>query len=283
MATQTTSTSYETFLAYARLAGFTDEKMIRDIFDAGQSFLSENVDPGSLMDVIAMSDKAPESYKSFLKNFYNIKSLNVGVTTVSEYMAAKNAYKTTFQKFGLQDMATDENIDKFLTNQVSVDEAYARLNTAFNAINNADAALKQQLATYFPSLTTKDIVANILGVGKSVSELQKMIDISGIKAEAATAGIQSTLSPEELLAQGVNRATARQGFQNVAASLPGFEAAAARAGEQPSTIQTELEKEQLLGLRSQRRAQLTTREQGLFAGQSGANQNALRKASTGKI
>ena len=115
----------------------------------------------------------------------------------------------------------------------------------------------------------------------TVAELQQQIGMSGIRAEAATAGLSGTLTAEELFAQGVTRDRARQGYQEVKATKGLAEAAATRAGQDAKTIQTELEKESLLGLRSKRRAQLAAREQAYFAGKSGTAQVSLGGSTSG--
>ena len=263
------------------LLGITDTAMLQDIYKASEKYLAEDIDFSLIPDLLAGSPDAPESFKLFLGDFNKIKQLNVGVTTIAEFTKARNEYKALMRYYGLSDYSSDAAADKFLMNQVSVDEAADRMEVAYNAIKYADEALKTQLKTYFPSLTDKDIVANILGVGQTVAELQKKIGVSGIRAESATAGLTGRLSAEELFAQGVSRQQARQGYQEVKAQKPLAEAAATRAREDASTIQTELEKESLLGLRSQRRARLAAREQAYFAGKSGTSQVSLGGSTSG--
>lgn len=261
--------------------GITDVGLLQDIYNASTKYLNAGLDPYLIPDLLAGSADAPASFKAFLGDFNKIKQLDVGVTTLAEFSRARNDYKALLRYYGMSEIATDANADKFLMNQVSVEEANARMQTAFNAVKYADEALKQQLKTYFPSLTDKDIVASILGVGQTVAELQKKIGISGIRAESATAGLTGRLSAEELFAQGVSREEARQGYQEVKAQKPLAEAAASRAREDASTIQTELEKESLLGLKSKRRAQLAAREQAYFAGRSGTSQVSLGGSTSG--
>lgn len=263
------------------LLNITDTTLLQDIYNASKKYLAEGIDTYLIPDILAGSADAPASFKAFLGDFTKIKSLNVGVTTIAEFTKARSEYKALMRYYGLDEYVSDASADKFLMNQVSVDEAANRMEVAFNAIKYADEALKQQLKTYFPSLSDKDIAANILGVGKTVAELQQQIGMSGIRAEAATAGIAGRLTAEELYSQGVTRERARQGYQEVAAATPLAEAAALRGREDASTIQTELEKENLLGLRSQRRARLAAREQSYFAGKSGTAQVSLGGSTSG--
>lgn len=279
-------TSYQVFRdILVSLVGFSseDEGLLRDIWDASESYIRENVDIGLIPDVLAGSTNAPQSYKNYIANFDKIKGSTTGITTIAELNQARRSYKQLLSYYGMNDIANNATADQFLIGNISPQEAADRMQTAFNAVKYADAALKEQLKTFYPSLTDVDIAKTILGVGKTVGQLEQELKVAGIQAAAATAGITTTLGAEELAKQGVTRQQAQQGFANVAGSLAGAQAAAARAGQDATTIQSELEKEQLLGLRSKRRAQLAAREQGLMAGQSGAGQTALSKTSIGKF
>ena len=279
-------TSYNVFRdILVSLVGFSaeDENLIRDIWNSSEGYISEGVDLGLIPDVLAGSNTAPQSYKTYLANFDKIKGNTTGITTIAELNQARKSYKQLLSYYGMNDIANNSTADQFLVGNISPQEAADRMQTAFNAVKYADTALKEQLKTFYPSLTDTDIAKTILGVGKTVGQLEQELKVSGIKAESATAGLQSTLNATELANQGVTRAEARTGFQNVAGSLAGAQGAATRAGQDATTIQTELEKEQLLGMKSKRRAQLAAREQGLMAGQSGAGQTALSKNSIGKF
>lgn len=270
----------ETFMQYAALTGIP-ENIARDIFNASETYRAEGIGYGDILDLMTVSKDAPESYKNFITAFKEIKTKRPEITTIAEWMDARKQYKYYLQSFGLGDIATNEYADQFLNNGVSVNEAVDRLNAAYYAVVNADSALKEQLKTYFPNVSNADLVKNILGVGKTTEELKKQIGMAGIQAEAATAGITSVLGAQELYSQGVTREQARQGFQTLAQTGKAIEQAATRAGISTQDLQTELEKEQLLGLASQRRKQAQTAEQNIFSGQSGTANISLNKSSAG--
>jgi len=275
--------AYETFLAYARLAGFDNEQMIRDIYGAADPFFADGVSAGDILDLMAVSGTAPQSYQNYMTKFTQIKQGTTGITTVREWNQARSVYRNLLAQYGLSSLATNENADQFLLNDVSPDEAANRMQIAYNAVNNADEALKKQLKEYFPSVSNQDLVASILGVGKTAAELQKQINVAGIKAEAATAGITTAIGAEELAKQGVSREQARAGFQRTAAEIGSYTAAAQRAGISVDQLQKELESENLLGLASQRRAKIAKAEENLFLGAAGTTSTSLAKAQTGKF
>lgn len=268
------------------LVGFDatdDAQLIQDLYAASTPYYAEGIDTQVIPTLIAGSSNAPASYQKYLGDFQKIRKLDIGVTSLGDFVATRNAYKQLMKDYGLTDLANNDTADKFMMNQVSYNEAAQRLNVAFNAVNNADAALKAQLQAYYPSLNPTDIAKTILGVGKTVDELKTQIGTAEIKAEQATAGVQSTLSAEELYKQGVTRAGARAGYQELAQSLQPTTAAAERAGISTEQLQTELEKENLLGLASQRRKKIQKAEQNLFSGQSGTANISLGQSSVGRF
>lgn len=275
--------SIDVFRDYARLVGFEDDKLINDIFNASENYLAEGIDYGDALDLLAVSDKAPESYKKFLTNFEAVKQANPGeITTVAEYMSARQQYKGLMKDYGLTEVATDDSADKFLLNSVSAREARDRIDYAYNAILNADEQLKTQLKTFYPSLATSDLVASVLGVGKTVEELQKTVAKAGIQAGAAQAGLQAQ-SVDELQRAGVSREQAAAGFSNIKSGLQSVGAAAARAGTDVQGLQKELEAEQFLGMASQRRKKLAAREQAMLSGQSGTMTGSLSRQVSGSF
>lgn len=264
-----TKPAYETFLAYAHLAGFQNDSVVRDIYNASDPFFADGVSAGDILDLMASSNTAPQSYKDYMSKFTQIRQGTTGITTVAEWNQARATYRNLLAQYGLSSLASNENADQFLLNDVSPSEAASRMQIAYNAVNNADEALKKQLQTYFPSVSKQDLVASILGVGKTASELQQQINVAGIKAEAATAGISTAIGAEELAKQGVTREKARAGFQMTAQELPAMTAAAQRSGISTENLQSELESENLLGLASARRKRIQQAEQNLFSGQAG--------------
>jgi hypothetical protein len=278
--------AYETFRSIlVSLLNFdtNDEAMLRDIYDASKPFLNDGIGVDLIPDILSGSASAPESYKNYMKNFRNIKTLDIGITTIADLNSARSTYKDTLRRFGLNELANNDNVDQFLTNRVSAQEAADRISVAYDAINNADEALKSQLSTYFPSLSGTDLAKSLLGVGKSASELQKTIQVAGIKAESASAGLNTSLNPEDLVAQGVTREAARQGFQKTMQELNPLTAAAQRAGIETTNLQNELESENLLGMASQRRKRITQAEANAFSGSSGTGSPSLNRAAAGSF
>jgi hypothetical protein len=272
----------------AGLAGFSpeDEDIFRELYNIADQYLAEGIDERLIPDIVSgrqdIATVAPK-FAKFIGDFQKIRQLDVGVTSLAELNAARSSYKAVMRRYGLDDYVSNASADQFMSAGVSATEAAARLETAFNAVNNADEALKEQLRVYYPSLQPKDIAATMLGIGKTVDQLQKEISIAGIRAEQQLAGFQSTLSAEDVAAQGVSRGQARQGFQQTAMEIQPFTAAAQRAQIDAAGLQKELESENVLGLASQRRKRIQQAEQNLFGGASGTANVSLSRSPAGNF
>ena len=274
--------SFETFAAYAKLAGIENTKMLRDIYNAAGAYFADQVDPGDILDLMATSDTAPDSYKQYLANFEAVKQAQPLITTVKQWNEARKEYRTVLKNFQLDDLATNENADKFLSGGVSAVEAYDRVKYAYDSILNADDQLKAQLKQYFPNLEPKELVKTVLGVGRTVEELQKDVERAGIQAGAVQAGLTAT-NVDALQRAGVSREQAAAGFSNIKQGLQSVGAAAARAGTSVEGLQQELESEQFLGMASQRRKKLAAREQAALTGQSGTMTGSLSRQISGSF
>jgi hypothetical protein len=222
-------------------------------------------------------DKEYASYIAIRKDVNNV----TGITSLAEFNQARAEYKSLLSMYGLRDMATNENIDKFLTGNISAAEANARLSTAFEAIQNADSLLRQQLGSL--NLSDADLArALLLGKDGAVA-LQDKIKVANIKAGEVQAGLKSVIGAEELARQGVSRQQAAAGLAATKNQVGGYSAEAIRQGEMVGDLQKELESENILGLASQRRKRIQQRAVARFSGKSGAISQSLAKKTTGSI
>jgi hypothetical protein len=222
-------------------------------------------------------DKEYAAYIAIRKDVNNV----TGITSLAEFNQARAEYKNLLSMYGLRDLATNENIDKFLTGNISVAEANARLSTAFEAIQNADSLLRQQLGSL--NLSDADLArALLLGKDGAVA-LQDKIKVANIKAGEVQAGLKSVIGAEELARQGVSRQQAASGLATTKNQVGGYAAEAVRQGEMVGDLQKELESENILGLASQRRKRIQQRAVARFSGKSGAISQSLAKKTTGTI
>lgn len=240
---------------------------------------------GLLPDLIIKNPNiAPLFHKEFQGYVDIIKNglaENLGITSLADYNNARRSYKDLLSAYGLTDLATNENIDKFISNGVSAREAAARMDAAYTAIENADSYLLQALGDY--GLKDADLAKFLLMGDEGVAQLQDKINIANIKAAELQTGLTSQLGAEDLARQGVSRAQAAQGLALTATQLEGYKAEANIQGDNAKTIQSELEKENILGLASQRRKKLQDVAVSRFKGQAGTTQGSLAKTVIGNI
>lgn len=280
------ATNYDIFKAELGVVfgsfGPNDDAWIREIFNAGQTKMNEGVSPGSIPDLL-IDDPAMTNYRSRFKGLIDLKerakTQKVSyLPTIAEYVTAERANTELLQRYGLNNMANQKTLDALFAGDVSTTELEERIVNGVTAIQNADTALKQQLATEFPTLNQSDFLEALLSGNEGAKVLQQKVARAGIAAEAATAGVKSQLGAEELRKSGVTREQARAGFQAVAQQKAGVEQAGRIFGDvEVGTLQTELEKEALLGQTSKRTKALASQARAQFGGASGITTGSLGK------
>jgi len=192
-----------------------------------------------------------------------------GFQSINQYMALEDSYsKVLKSKPGFGDLATSDNIKRFIAGDASVQEVSSRIDNAYFAINNADEALKQQIREQFPSVDDASL-AKALVTGQTDSIQQQIkIGAAGIAASAKLAGVRAESNLEDLARQGVSRETALKGFQQVARERGGIQQASRMFGGTGPT-QAELEAEALTGAESASAKRLRSQARAQFGGSSG--------------
>lgn len=292
---QRLATAKQVFIDALRIffPGVADQQMLSDLYEAAKPRITLGQDPTVLPDIMLQSGEL-DNIPSFTNRFAGIVALNkkknageaVYVPSIREYIAGEESYARLVTSMGVPNLGTRENYAKLVGDaQVSLDEVTERIDLAKQRINSLDANVRDQLKNEFPGLTDGDMVGAIL-VPNGIQELQRRIGRAEIGVEAKQAGLTSQLGTQLLQEKGVTQAQARVGFQNVANALnmsaAGFQQAGRAFGEGITTgeLQTELEKEQLLGQTSKRTKRLASQARAEFAGQSGIVTGTLGKKVT---
>lgn len=277
---------------FAQLTGLdiTKNPWINSLYGVGKKYVDTNMvtweDP-AVYNLILTDTSSPElagfrdRFSTYLdkRNEATSKGLPVGegFQNIRQYMALESTYVDALKsKPGFNDLATSDNVKKFIAGGTSVDEVSARIDNAFAAINNADAALKEQIRQQFPSLNDDDL-AKALVTGNTDSVQQKIkFGAAGIAASAKAAGITSQSDLEDLAKQGVTREGALKGFQQVAREQAGIQQAARTFGAKAPT-QAELEDEALTGTESRSARSLRSQARAQFGGSSGITTGSLSR------
>jgi hypothetical protein len=269
---------------FAQLTGLdiTKNQWINSLYKVGKKYVDTNMvsweDP-NIYNLILTDAESPElsgfrdRFSTYLqkRSEASAKGLPVGegFQSINQYMALEDSYsKVLKSKPGFGDLATSDNIKRFIAGDASIQEVSARIDNAYFAINNADEALKEQIREQFPSVDDASL-AKALVTGQTDSIQQQIkIGAAGIAASAKLAGVKAESNLEDLARQGVSRETALKGFQQVARERGGIQQASRMFGGTGPT-QAELEAEALTGAESASAKRLRSQARAQFGGSSG--------------
>jgi hypothetical protein len=161
--------------------------------------------------------ETPEYQARFAANETRKKN-GLPVLSPAEYLATERSYTQIMSAAGLPKGFYDNKDDftKFIAQDVSPSEIKARVDTAADAVANADPFYVSSLKSMY-GLTTGDMIAHALDPQMALPLLQKQAAAAKIGTAAARQGwgINATAA-ENLYTQGVSQAQAEQGFRTVA-------------------------------------------------------------------
>jgi hypothetical protein len=200
-----------------RAYGFTDAEMSELSGFIEKQIIDPNIGPN--MAILNMRNL--DVYKNRFAG--NTALLKAGKNALSEYdyLQQENAYDEYFNAYGVSNLSTRAQKATLIGNSVSALEVDKRLNLAVKRVKNSDPEILKQLKAYYPSITDKDLVSYFLNPEATRVDLERKVTASEISSAAVGQGFKSTgLSALELADYGVDRATALEGYANVAGVLP---------------------------------------------------------------
>lgn len=258
-----------------------------------QNFMTEGL--GAAEARIAI--RQTQAYKERFKGNEGRLKKGLGVYQPNEYLAAEETYRNLLLANNLQDLATRNTTDAFISGAVSAQEVQDRIQNVFNKIDNADPALKGQLGQYFsnygivdPNLQRSQLASALLTGETSSMALERQLKKAQLRAGAqmadvtiAEAGIESL--QKQLEAQGISDVygTAKTGFSTLAQTQAETQRLAGIYGGEQAPLGEELQQEAFFGLQSQKRKKLQEKEQATFAGQAGISTAGLSKNIAGSF
>ena len=279
--------------AYQLLIDEFTQMGIPSLADAVRGYMVEDVDPelvpGRLVETPAYKERFAGNQGRIAKG--------LAVYSPREYIQAEETYKNLLDSAGLRDLANKNTFTSLISGGVSPVEVQDRIQNVFNKIDNADNTLKQQLGRYFnefgiadPNVQRAQVASALLTGETSSLALERQLKKAQLRAGAALAqyevgeGTIESLQ-KQLEAQGVSDVygTAQAGFKTLSEIQPTTTKLAQIYGAELPALQTELEQESFLGLRSQRRKKLQEQEQATFGGRAGTSQASLSQSPIGQI
>lgn len=199
-----------------------------------------------------------------------------------EYIQNETAYSQVLSSFGAGSLANRANYVKFIGGDIAPTELTDRFNLAYTRVTKAfdsnDESLIAELRTMYPGVTNNELATSLLFGAEGSKYLDTKINRAEIGAAQTDVGIKSALGTNLLESKNLTRAQVSSGLSRTGSQLSGTNEASRAFGESDTEgIQLELEKENLLGITSQRTKRLASQARGEFGGQSGISTGSLGK------
>jgi len=267
--------------------GAENDGWINQLFEAAKPRLTVGFETNDILDLMIQNGETPPQFNERFKGIFELDRRRdageaVYVPKIAEYEAGREEYSRLMTRMGMSNLGTVENYGTLVGNDVSLDEVRDRVTEAYNRVKGLDDQVLAGLKEQFPSLKQEDLVQAVL-TKETPNELENRIIRSEIGVEARQAGVTSVLGAQALQEKGITRAQARTGFQALAeyqrTSGTGIAQAQRMFGDttKPEDLQTELEKEALLGQTSKTRKRLESQARAQFGGQTGITTGSLSR------
>lgn len=263
---------------------------INELFNSSKKYYEMGgIDPADIPDLLLTDANAPALYKARFAGIQKLKERQASgipvshIPSVAEYTAMSESMKKTFQKYGLNPMANQDNIANIIGNDVDAEEMQSRMDNAFAAIDNADEYLKKELSTYYPNLSRQDIALALLKGPEGSTELKKKVQTSNITARASEFGISSAVNATDLYNRGYTAEETRSGFAKSAAEQKGLQNAATMFGDIGTNLLAEQQQGNITDVQTQRVEGLRSKARSEFQKQSGTSAGSLRRTRSGQI
>jgi len=199
-----------------RSYGFTDAELSELSGYIEASIIDPNIGPNAA--ILGMRNLAVYKQR-FAGNEARVKA-GKNALSEGEYLQQEKDYGQYFTEYGVQDLATRERMATLIGNDISAIEAKNRIGLAVDRVKNADPVIMQELKTYYPSLSEKDLVSYFLSPKEYLPELKRKVTASEIGAAAIGQGFKGATDALGLADYGVDRAEALAGYADIKSVLP---------------------------------------------------------------
>ena len=160
----------------------------------------------------------------FTKRFQGLYALQdrlakgeaIEVPTIAEFFKSESAMGDVLRSVGLGELATQDFLGDVLGRGKSVLEVSNLINSTFKAIDNAPAALKADLQTYFPGVDRTSIAKALLTGKEGWQELDRKVRGISVLSAAKSQGVDVSLaSATDIADLGFDYSGALAGFETV--------------------------------------------------------------------
>lgn len=266
-----------------RSYGFTDAELSELSGYIEGAIIDPNIGPNAA--ILGMRNL--NVYKQrFAGNEARVKA-GLNALSEGEYLQQEKDYGQYFKEYGVQNLATREQMATLIGNDVSALEAKNRIGLAVDRVKNADPTIMKELKTYYPTLDDKDLVSYFLNPVQALPELKRKVTASEIGAAAIGQGFKGATDALGLADYGVDRAAALAGYADIKSVLPTSEKLSDIYGEAgidytQATGEAEFLKQSQDA--AEKRKRLKSMERAAFSGSTGMSGNTgLAQATQGQF
>jgi hypothetical protein len=262
-----------------RSYGFTDAELSELSGYIESSIIDPNIGPNAA--ILGMRNLAVYKQR-FAGNEERVKK-GLNALSEGEYLQQEKDYGQYFREYGVQDLATRERMGTLIGNDISATEAKNRIGLAVDRVKNADPVIMQELKTYYPSLSEKDLVSYFLSPKEYLPELKRKVTASEIGAAAIGQGFKGATDALGLADYGVDRAAALAGYADIKSVLPTSEKLSDIYGEAGIDYTQQTGEAEFLKQNqdaAEKRKRLKSMERASFMGSTGMTGNAGLAQST---
>jgi hypothetical protein len=262
-----------------RSYGFTDAELSELSGYIQSAIIDPNLGPNAA--ILGMRNLGVYKQR-FAGNEARVKA-GLNALSEGEYLQQEKDYGQYFREYGVQDLATRGQMATLIGNDISATEAKNRIGLAVDRVKNADPVVMQELKTYYPTLTEKDLVSYFLSPTQVMPELKRKVTASEIGAAAIGQGFKGATDALGLADYGVDRAAALAGYADIKSVLPTSEKLSDIYGEAGIDYTQQTGEAEFLKQNqdaAEKRKRLKSMERASFMGSTGMTGNAGLAQST---
>ena len=234
--------------------------------------------------------ETPQYQERFAANALRIKN---GFAAIDEatYLGLEDKYQSIMQNYGLPasyyergalgKQAGFENLIGGNVDPITLEE---RIMEGQKVVKGSKD-IKDAIGQFYPGINNSDFLAYVLDPKNALAEIKRKVAAAEIGGSAIQSGLTTNVGrAEELVAQGITKAQAQQGYGTIGSGLQRGSQLAAIYGENPYT-QTTAEKE-VFGLAGKTEAEkerkkITGLEKATFGAKTGISSGALARDRAG--
>ena len=217
----------DTFANTLALAFGTQEATqpwVNEIYNLASGFYNTGSTISEALNLSLYDAKAKNLAPQFTKRFKGVFDLQeklqkgeaVTVPTIAEFIKTEAAIGDTLREAGLGDIATQDFIGNVIGAGNSILDVGNLISSTFTTIDNAPAALRKTLDTYFPSVDRVSLAKALLTGTEGAAALDKKIKGISVLSAAGSQGISTDLATaSDIAARGVDYGQALTGFGQV--------------------------------------------------------------------